>query len=266
MQPRGIDLDDYKKLENQPLIFVLAEFRFSTVMQISEYIPKLQELLRKQYPIPHTSKEQLVRVQPDGIALSSIDRWAFISADRKNAIDINQDRLVFMTANYPRFEGFSKECENAIEKLVEVVDPSLINRIGLRFSDLVVIDDSEEIGDLVDEQFAYPKCLKGLGRARQSRTENFFDTGIGGLMIRTLYGEHELTSLPDMHELPISITPKSGKGNRMILDFDHYWESKEESVSFDIDDIMEKLGMLHETSRDAFWKMTTDYARNEKWS
>ena len=68
-------MTDYKKLENQPLKFVLAEFRFSPVMQIAEYIPKIQEALRKQYPIQDKRSEQTVQVQPGGIAVSAIDRW-----------------------------------------------------------------------------------------------------------------------------------------------------------------------------------------------
>lgn len=259
-------MGDYKKLENQPLKFVLAEFRFSSVMQIAEYIPKIQEALRKQYPIPEKRGEQTIQVQPGGIAVSTVDRWAFISANKKSAIDINQERLVYITAEYPRFAGFSDSCKRAIETLVDIVEPSLILRIGLRYSDLVMVDEGEKITALVTDYFGVPGCIESLGEIRQHSTDTFLHTGIGGLAIRTLYGKHNLTCLPDVQGLPISIATDTTSSERMILDFDHYWEAKDESVSFETNDVLEKLAALHETSREAFWKVTTDYARNQKWA
>ncbi|ADJ27329.1 TIGR04255 family protein [Nitrosococcus watsonii] len=259
-------MDGYKKLENQPLKFVLAEFRFSPVMQIAEYIPKIQEALRKQYPIEKTQSEQTVQVQPGGIAVSTVNRWAFISADKKSAIEINQERLVYITAEYPRFDGFSAACKQAIETLVDIVEPSLILRIGLRYSDLITIDDGEEITELVNEHFGLPSCIESLGVARQHSTDTFLRTDMGGLAIRTLYGKHNLSCLPDVQGLPISISADATPSERIILDFDHYWEAKDEAASFKTNDVIERLATLHETSREAFWKVTTDYARNQKWA
>jgi len=257
---------EYKKLENQPLKFVLVEFRFSPVMQIAEYIPKIQEALRRQYPISEKRSGQAVQVRPGGIAVSAIDRWAFISANKKSAIDINQERLVYITAEYPRFAGFSDTCKQAIETLVNIVEPGLILRIGLRYSDLVIVDDGEGITSLVNEHFGFPNGIETLGKTRQHSTDTFLRTDMGGLAIRTLYGKHNLTCLPDVQSLPISITADATSSERIILDFDHYWEAKDEPVSFETNNVLEKLSALHKTSREAFWKVTTDYARNEKWA
>lgn len=260
------EVEDYKKLENQPLNFVLAEFRFSPVMQIAEFIPKIQEALRKQYPISEKRSEQAVQVQPGGIAVSSVDRWAFISANKKNAIEINQERLIYITAEYPRFAGFSDACKQAIDILVNIVEPSLILRIGLRYSDLVLVDDGEKITDLVNEHFGLPNCIKSLGETRQYTTDTFLHTELGGLVIRTLYGKHNLSYLPDIQQLPILIKKDTTPSERVILDFDHYWEAKDDSVGFVTNDVLKKLAALHETTREAFWKVTTYYARSEKWA
>ncbi len=259
-------MDKFNKLENQPLKFALAEFRFSPVLQIAEFIPRIHEGIRKQYPIPVKRSEQAVQVQPGGIAVSAVDRWAFISANKKSAIDINQDRLVYVTTEYPRFPEFSEICKQAIETLVSIVEPSLILRIGLRYSDLITVDDGENITELVDEHFGLPNCIGPLGKIRQYSTDTFTHTDMGGLVIRTLYGENDLACLPDVKGLPIPITADATPSERMILDFDHYWEAKDESVSFETSDVLEKLDVLHKTSREAFWKVTTDYARDQKWA
>jgi len=257
---------EYKKLNNQPLKFVLAEFRFSPVMEIAKYIPVLQEALRKQYPMPEKKQEQVVQVQPNGINMASLDRWSFMSANKKSAIDINQERLIYATAEYPRFEGFSEACKYAINTLIDIVDPTLILRIGLRYSDLIKVDENEKISDLVDSHFTFPDSIQNLGQAKQNTSETYLKTDIGGLAIRTLYGHHNLSCLPDAKGLPISIKIDDTPSERMILDFDHSWEPTEEPVSFETDEILQKLEALHKVSREAFWKLTTDDARNLKWA
>lgn len=259
-------MNDYKKLNNQPLQVVLAEFRFSPVMQIADYIPKIQEALRKSYPIPEKSSEQVIQVQQQGIEVTNIARWAFISANKKSAIDINQERLVFITTEYPRFDGFSDCCKFAIDVLASVVEPSLIQRIGLRYSDLVKLEADEKVSDLINAHFGFPVCVANLGEAQQHRSETALQTAEGILVIRALYGNHPLICAPDLNDLPIVMNHDVAPSERVVLDFDHYWEAKNDSVSFEVDDVLERLRKLHDTSREAFWNITTEYARNEKWS
>ena len=98
-------MEEYKKLNKQPLKLVLAEFRFSPIMQINEYIPKLQESLRKTYPIPEKRSEQVIQLQSNGINVSNLDRWIFMTGNKKSAVDINQERIVYYTADYlPPFD------------------------------------------------------------------------------------------------------------------------------------------------------------------
>ena len=150
--------------------------------------------------------------------------------------------------------------------MVNIVAPDLLLRISLRYGDLVTIGESEKVADLVDEHFLFPQCIESLGSSQQQRNEIFLNTNQGILVITTLHGFNNLRCLPDMPGLPIDIGIDEVPGERVILDFDHVWENKAESISFTTDEITERLGSLHETSREAFWKITTDYARNEKWA
>lgn len=259
-------VNDYRKLENQPLKFVLSEFRFSPVMQIRDFIPRVQELLRKKYPLQNKKMQQSFQVQSDGLTVTQIESWSFISKEKKNAIEINQDRLIFYTSEYPRFEGFSDECKEALSVLSEIVDPTLILRIGLRYGDLIVVDEGESISKLVDKQFGLAECISDIGELSIQNTETIIKTGIGTLLIRSMYGEHNLTCMPDIQGLPINIGPDKNINERLILDFDNFWEAGEDAENFEVERILEKLDSLHESSRLAFWNITTDYARNEKWS
>lgn len=259
-------MEIHKKLKNQPLTFALAEFKFSPVIKMADFIPELQEALRKKYPSLRNEKEQLIELQSMGMRVGNVDRWSFISANKKSAIDINQERLVFVTAEYDRFPKFSEECRQAITLLAQKVEPGLILRIGLRYSDLVYVPEGSTISDLVDSHLGYFDCLETLGRAKHKSTETFLETDIGGLAVRTLYGNHNLVCMPDARQLPISLGFDKEASERIILDFDHFWESNEESSIFDVEDILAKLESLHTTSIDAFWKITTAHARDTIWA
>ena len=102
--------------------------------------------------------------------------------------------------------------------------------------------------------------------AQQHRSETVLQTSEGVLVIRALYGNHSLTCAPDLNGLPITINRDTAPSERVVLDFDHYWETQNDPVSFEVDDVLKRLRRLHDTSREAFWNITTDYARNEKWA
>ena len=256
----------YKKLENQPLKFVLAEFQFSPVLQMAEYIPKLHERLRDVYPMMQTRSDQSVQVSPGGIEVTSLPSWSFVSANKRNALDINQERIVFCTSDYPRFEGFSGYCRTALETLQEIIKPALLIRIGLRYGDLITLSEQEKMTDLVDGHFIVPETISDLGSNAQRRGEIFFRTESGTLAIRTIYGHHNLSVMPDIKGMPVIIDDEHIPGERMLLDFDHSWEDPVNPHNFNVDSILDRLEALHNVSREAFWKVTTDYARNQKWS
>lgn len=258
-------MSEYKKLSNQPLKFVLAEFRYSPVLQIANYIPQLQETFRKKYPVFDKRTEQSLHVHPGGLQVTAVDSFLFISSNRKHAIEINQDRLVFFTSDYPRYDEFESLCREALQALVEVVAPALVTRIGLRYGDLILVEGSEAMADLVDTHLTLPSVLADSGNMLQQRNESLIKTSVGGMTVRSLYGTHGLSCFPDIQGLPVDIDTNEGVSERMVLDFDHFWEAEGKSVEFDINMMLSKLKQMHDISRAAFWKITTDYARNVKW-
>ncbi len=261
-------MNEYKKLNDQPLKFVVAEFCFTKILDIAKYIPKLQDALRKKYPNLDQRPNQSIQIQAGSISMSTTDIWSFVSENKKSAVEIHQDRLIYYTSEYPRFEGFHKACAEAVQFLVDIVDPTLVSRIGLRYSDLVIVDKSknEKMESLVEKSFLFPDSVQSLGNTQHQRTETILKTDLGNLAIRTLYGVHGLTCFQDIKSIPIFVDEDNEPSERTILDFDHFWQSGTNPVKFKAEEILDKLNSLHETSREAFWSVTTDYARNEKWA
>ena len=258
-------MSEYRKLANQPLVFALAEFRFSPVFQIDQFIPQYQEAVRKAYPLPEPMQEHAIQVKGTAVDVSSRMKWSFVESSRHSAVVVDQERLIFITTAYPRFDGFAKSCMEALQPLKDIVDPDLLLRIGLRYGDLIRIGDGEKLEDYVDPYFGYPKLAEPLGTPEHQKDEVAIRTSIGRLLIRSMYGVNPLVCLPDLQGIPALPKPDAEPSHRIVLDFDHIWIG-DGSARFDVGRIEDILDKLHEPAREAFWRITTDEAKEQKWS
>lgn len=258
--------DNYRKLNNDPLLFVLAEFRFSDVINIKKFIPMLQDRFRKELPFHEEQTSQEVNVNPHGLDIRESLQWAFLSQNRKSGIVLSHNRLVYMTSEYDRFEGFKQSCKNAVSILAEEVGPSLLVRIGLRYADLIVKKENEDITQYVQKSIYEIQHLNQFGTPMRHVNETLIKTEEGYLNIRSMFNVSNVSTWSDVGSFPIKINTVNESSERVLLDFDHFWEpeKQEDSLSFDTDIIINKLEKMHEPTRKAFWDSTTDLGR-EIW-
>ncbi|MDU1533795.1 MAG: TIGR04255 family protein, partial [Neisseria sp.] len=73
----------YQKLSQQPLVFVLAEFRFSPILEMEKYIPTLQDELRQEFPLIDTQQNQEFQISPSGIGINTTTEWVLQSKSKK---------------------------------------------------------------------------------------------------------------------------------------------------------------------------------------
>ena len=253
----------YKKLINQPLTHVLAEFRYSSVLKISEYIPEIQDRFRREYPNFLEGNSQAIQVEKDGsVKVSSKKNWVFVSADKRRMIEVDQDRLFFATTSYDRFGGFSEACKKAIEVLAEVIAPNLLLSVGLRYSDFVE-PGVLELKDLLSSNLLAAEKLGKLGDFSQRSTQSVYQTEAGVLSIKSAQGVHNAVCFNDISHLPLEVNRELSESECVILDFDH--RSGSPPMDFDAANAVQLLGRLHESSRDAFWETTTEKAREDLW-
>lgn len=257
----------YIKLTNQPLKFVLAEFKFSPILKMEDFIPSLQEEFRKKYPIFNKKLDRTIRLYQNNVETEDIGRWHFVSGEKNHAIEIDRERIIYFTSHYDRFDGFANICEEILNVLHKIAEPYSIQRVGLRYSNLIIVKDNEKIEDLVHKHFICPSDIAELGLNKQQKTEVLLNTNAGMLAIRAFYGVNALSHFPDLHgRLPITIEAENSTNERVVLDIDHFWESSTDSpVIFDSNSIMCQLTDLHEIAIAAFWRTTTEYARSTIW-
>lgn len=258
-------MSKYEKLTDQPLVLALGEFRFSTILKMDTYVSAFQDLLRHDFPLFQLSETQEVVLDDKGVTMSTSNGWLFLSSNRKSAFKLDNDRIVFMTSEYNRFPDFWKNCKTALSFIEKIIKPSLLLRVGVRYSDLIIAkNDNEKIESYVDPIICNAGQLSGIGDQVQRSKETVLKTDAGLMVVRSLCGNLNFSAWPDLSNPPIIIKKYSDPSKRILLDFDHFWLAEEDGVKFNVKFIGEKISDLHEKSREAFWEITTDNGR-EVW-
>ncbi len=263
--------EEYQKLTHQPLSLVLTEIRFSEVKKIADYIPDIQEALRQGYPVYSENQSQSVNISPQGVAVDrQVSSWTLGTQDKTRAVEISDNRLVFFSTDYERFGTYEDECISMVKLLHDIVDPGLLIRIGLRYNDVIhPIEAGDSLNRYVIPELCISRNITALGSAVvHNRTESTIKTEEGILTVRSMEGVHGLVTMPDLkNQLPVNIRDDIPKENpRLILDFDHIWHAPEPGDKFTVDIAKDRLASLHKTARKAFWSVTTEFAREERWS
>ena len=258
-------MSEYEKLTNQPLVVALAEFRFSSVLQMESYIPAFQNFLRQDFPHFSTTEQQEMVIEQHGIRVNTSTGWVFLSSNKKRAILLDKSRLVFLSNEYNRFPDFWKDCKKGLDFLIQEVKPALLLRIGLRYSDTIIERSKEEnIESYVQAVVCDAGHFGEIGEQAHRINETIYKTNAGIIAIRSMYGILNLPVWQDLVESPILIPKNSDFSKRILLDFDHYWQPEVDAQPFEIDFIYNKINELHLITRKAFWEITTVKGR-EVW-
>ena len=73
-------MQTFRKLETSPLVSVLMEVRFSTVLSLANYIASIQDKVRADYPIFKKEAEQLVEIDNNGLKVEKTDKYRALRA------------------------------------------------------------------------------------------------------------------------------------------------------------------------------------------
>jgi len=264
-------MSDFKKLPNHPLVCVLLEVRFSSILNLEKYIPEVQDQVRKKYPLFKKEAEQILNVTASGVDVNMIDKYIFTGKDKTSSFQLSPDRIIFLTTEYNRFDDFSENCKELLNIISDVISPTLYSRLGLRYSDCVKTINENNEKDLVSlfdtKEVFFNEKLATLGAKSAHRTETSLQTQYGTLVFRSLLGFTNMTAFDDlMRQNSVVINPDENPSLRTLLDFDHFWEDNEKQKDFVVEEIIASLSNLHEISRQAFWNVTSKHARGNVWS
>ena len=244
------------KLHNDPLSLVLCQIRFSRVRKMADFIPAIQDRLRRNgFPSDVSGMLQQILLTAAGPQTHQTKQDEFRSADNTWSIAVGEDMLVLITSNYDRFAGFAAKLRLALE----AVDASaelrhgLVSRIGLRYVDVIEPQAGETHCDYLQQNLHGPKSAV-FTDGQLVHLESAGRTQIGTMILRITQNNQGMLIPPDMVLKPMrhKQTPTPGKLITLI-DTDHFVEGE---WPYNLNTIIDTVDHLHRGINTAFFRDT----------
>jgi uncharacterized protein (TIGR04255 family) len=256
-------------LSKASLVYALAQVKIGAIVNIEKYIPEVQDKLRSLYPrFNETTSEMLKINNKDGSIDVGINKsWEFINKESRTSILLSNNAFTFHTSEYKEHVSFFDDFKEAIELVNATLNISLVERVGLRYIDLIIPDSIDDLNLYVISGVRGIPSFNTNISIDSNSTETVLNTVLGKLLIKYYAytdGRTFPKDIPQPNLAPPQIIIDRGKIShdyRGILDFDHFCNKSED---YSIDDVMDKLNKLHKDTSTAFKEITTDYAKG-KW-
>jgi len=261
------------RLQNAPLVHVVAQVVFSPILTIERHVPELQERLGASFP--RFRKAVIATIPVLGReAGETSPQWEFADRSQRTGVVLTSSSVVLHTAAYTSNEPFLFQMYAVLVALRELV-PTLqvVERIGLRYVDLVRPREDESYGKYVHVGllgFPFRDAPQLDARSVNFLTQSVATTNTGFLAIRSITLSPGRFLPPDldagMLQTPAA-APTTGTMPGLAVDFDHFTlfnGPNTHAMDFDPDTIVAHLKTLHRTLRQAFDVIVTPYAL-EQW-
>jgi uncharacterized protein (TIGR04255 family) len=252
-----------EKLAKSPLVYVVAQVRIGAVLKMANYIPEIQERMRKAgYSLYGRSEVRELEFGPGGTENRVTERWAFDQIDRTTGFSVQTGSVALQTTAYDTHEVFFADLRQGLEIVQNVAGIAASERLGLRYVDAFQASDDHAVGDYLKEG------LRGVGlehigtRRPRSFTNLIMDTDIDGRLVVRVGLNHEGVLPPNLvpQDL-VSVKTFDASKPIGILDYDHFIEKSEE---FSLERAMDRFNGLHKTLSAVFRETVSDFAL-EDW-
>lgn len=219
MEPFGPPVTEVP-LTRAPLVHVIGQVRFPPVLSIDDagFVAGFQERIRGQYPILRQERQLGVSVGPSGVLPQDAGLlWRFETRDPDAwQVTLSQTFVSLSARSYTSRADFLDRFSKILDALSDWLQPSICDRVGVRYIDRLTGADLDRLGELLQPQV--------LGMADSS-------VELAGVQLAHALSD-SVFRLPDSSELrarwgvvPADATYDSGLepvGQRSwVLDLDH---------------------------------------------
>lgn len=237
---------------------VLVQARFSSRPGLESRLPAFRKACEDLgYPVFRPGRVRTVNVGSVGPA-DTVDapRWDFLDKSLRWNVLLSPEYLMLQTTDYDMFEGFLARWK-AVLQAAGALEIPVVERLGLRYVDLVQPAEGERLSDYLDPAFAgyEPDAKLGVKLQRSHHmAASVFTTPQGQLLVRV---SPALSSTPpDLDNLHLKGVAQPGPG-AVFLDFDH---SSKDILDFDPEGIEAATEALHEAPDVLFREVATPEA------
>jgi uncharacterized protein (TIGR04255 family) len=247
-------------LSRSPLLLVLAQVRFSPILQMDKFIPAIQERLRSE-GFPKFQAMQSTTIQIPGVTQVPTVNWEFMDREDKKSIVIGTESMAFAISDYSTFEDFRVGLQVALLTVQETVKLELRTRVGLRYIDLVIPKEGKGVSDYVRPEILGLLQDKLPLQRLAYVSQLLCQSEIGKLILRCTHQIGGSVLPPDLQLLRLTLNkPLFLNQEFCVLDFDH---SAEEQSDFDLAAVSTSLNNLHDVLDQSFRAVVTPEALKE---
>lgn len=252
-----------KPLKNPPVYFTVAQARFNTLLKLADYLPAMQEGLRKA-GFPAFTHHRAIALQfsvQDGQQVPKpvpYDQYLFANVEQTHSFVMSAETLTFQSTDYGAFDNFSTSFLTGLALLHEVVSLDFTESVGLRYLDHIFPRSSETL-----EQYLRPE-VQGMsarlgGKALHSYAETVCLFDKIQLRSRVVIQEGSLAFPPDLLPLGMTIQARfaQAQGKHAILDTDGVVQGR---LLFSLEEVKQQLHDIHEVISTAFRATVTEHA------
>jgi uncharacterized protein (TIGR04255 family) len=260
-------------LANGPLVALLIQIQFSPILQISKYIPSIQdELRRKGFPL-------FKQVEGEGVPPfeGNYEQWMFIANDYSKNIVLDNQKITYQVFDCGTYscENYAKDFIAIINSFNHTVDISSIIRIGLRWVNSIPEKENLSWKELLKEDFHGMEFSPGIDwfgvplvlfSVQRGVKLEVFDRIISNFHLNIYQHPNGLKYPQDIMKFPLQ-EEEVHKGNPLVtfvdLDNNILFEAVEmDDVFTKIEDLLRELS---KTIEEVFFKsLITDKAK-ELW-
>lgn len=240
------------KLKRDPLSLVLCQVRFSAIRKMPDFIPDIQDRLRRKgFPNDASGEDQnlIITQGPGGVETKTqpVRRDEFRSKDECWAVTLAPDSLVLITTAYDRYKGFHEHMRQALEEVDAVAELNLcqVNRIGIRYIDVIQPNPKETFRDYVKEPLHGLQTDVFLDTNQVIQSQTTGRTNMGTLSVRVWQNNQGQVIPPDIIQpkpMPMRIKAELGKLITLV-DTDHFVQG---AWDYDLNSVMDTVDELHQ--------------------
>jgi uncharacterized protein (TIGR04255 family) len=169
MQPLG-------SWKNAPLAYVVAEARFGSLLALDPVAARLQELLVDRFP--RLVKGQAVALSfglQGSMSPQIVPRFHFLSEDGHVGVVLAPDSLSVHATAYVDSTHFTQTLEAVWGAWLQAWPRTFVERLGMRYWDLVLPEGGLEVGDFLAAPFSEAGRLWSGGNLKRHTHELVFE-------------------------------------------------------------------------------------------
>lgn len=252
-------------LPRSPLVFVLGAVQFDPVLAVENYIPEIQESLRKNgFPkvrtrmLPH----RIVQTEDSKLVAEVKKQWEFHDPANRSSILVDQEAVVVQSTDYSTYERLHELFDLALMTVADRLEVNEVLRCGLRYIDVIDCPADGDIASWVQQELLGMAGFEGFERKLGHSTTELEGSGGSTVRIRASLLREGVVLPPDLLPCELSFTKNPVRnGSFVMLDFDHFSTT---SFSYARQATLDHLALLHDGVDLAFRSSVTPHAL-EQW-